>query len=198
MKKNRIREFEVFHSNDCGRRDYLLGKMPVFVLIGLSLLAISFFAGRPVPSPKIPVHTFRDDSGVFISITGAPTTADGVYFLAGSQLRDIFPELAPLVLASTTTSGGVTDVSAVQYQAGLPEQTTLPPELASIFFMPIPINRAGKDIISSLPGIGPVLAERIVTTRNTVGAFISKNELLQISGIGPRKFAGLKDHIYID
>ena len=198
MKKNSISKLEILQSNDCGHRDYQSVNIPVIVLIGLSLLAINIFVNRSINSPQNPGYAFRDDSGQFISITGAPNTADGVYFLTEKQLKDTFPELAPLVLRTSSTSDGFTDVSAVQYKAGLPGKTALPAELANIFFLPIPINRAGRDVISSLPGIGPVLAERIIERRNSAGPFRSKNELLQISGIGPKKFAGLSDHIYID
>ena len=57
---------------------------------------------------------------------------------------------------------------------------------------------AGKEILKTLPGIGPLLAERIIQRRMTAGPFHSKNELLQIAGIGPGKLARLKDHILID
>jgi competence protein ComEA len=70
--------------------------------------------------------------------------------------------------------------------------------VANIFFQPIPINRADKDILTSLPGIGPVLAERIMQRRNQHGFFKSKDELLQVTGIGPKKFAALVDNITLD
>ena len=70
--------------------------------------------------------------------------------------------------------------------------------MANIFLKPIPINRADKIILTSLPGIGPSLAERIVMRRNQQGPFRSKEELLQVTGIGPKKFAALVEHITID
>jgi len=80
----------------------------------------------------------------------------------------------------------------------VPQPVNLPPAVANIFFEPISINRAGKEILSTLPGIGPMLAERIVLRREAKGPFRSKDELLHISGIGPKKFARLVDTIILD
>jgi DNA uptake protein ComE-like DNA-binding protein len=65
---------------------------------------------------------------------------------------------------------------------------------------PISLNSAGAAQFQRLPGIGPVLAERIVQYRkqlksaNGVG-FQSKEQLLEVPGIGPKKYAGLMEHI---
>jgi competence ComEA-like helix-hairpin-helix protein len=65
---------------------------------------------------------------------------------------------------------------------------------------PVSLNSAGATQFQRLPGIGPVLAERIVQYRkqlksaNGVG-FQSKEQLLEVPGIGPKKYAGLMDHV---
>jgi len=46
------------------------------------------------------------------------------------------------------------------------------------------INTAGVDELDSLPGIGPVLAQRIVDYRTAHGAFRGTEELTQVEGIG--------------
>jgi len=59
----------------------------------------------------------------------------------------------------------------------------------------IDLNSAGYFDLQTLPGIGPVLAERIMAYRDSVGVFRSTDELLNINGIGERKFADIKDRI---
>jgi comEA protein len=59
------------------------------------------------------------------------------------------------------------------------------------------INDAGYFDLQTLPGIGPVLAERIVAYRDSVGAFRSVNELSNVKGIGEKKLAGLKNRITV-
>lgn len=50
------------------------------------------------------------------------------------------------------------------------------------------LNRATLEDIESLPGIGPVLAARIVEYRKAKGAFRSIGDLRSVKGIGKKKF----------
>lgn len=57
---------------------------------------------------------------------------------------------------------------------------------------PLDLNRASASQLDALPGIGPVLAGRIVEQRAKQGAFHSVDELLAVRGIGPRLFERLR------
>lgn len=57
---------------------------------------------------------------------------------------------------------------------------------------PVDLNLAGKGALDTLPGIGPVLAERIVAYRHEHGPFMTVDELLEVSGIGPKKLAKIR------
>lgn len=54
------------------------------------------------------------------------------------------------------------------------------------------LNSADARALDGLPGIGPVLAERIVEHRRAHGPFRTTDELLAVRGIGPRLFARLQ------
>ena len=60
---------------------------------------------------------------------------------------------------------------------------------------PITINRASAKELEALDGIGPVLASRIIAYRNANGPFVTLESLLEVSGIGPAKFAQFKEKI---
>ena len=57
----------------------------------------------------------------------------------------------------------------------------------------VQLNHAGATELEQLPGIGPALAQRIVDWRHTHGGFAQVEDLLQVSGIGPKVFEGLSD-----
>lgn len=50
----------------------------------------------------------------------------------------------------------------------------------------INLNTASLAELDLLPGIGPALADRIVTERERGGRFVSLRDLQRVSGIGPR------------
>ena len=62
---------------------------------------------------------------------------------------------------------------------------------------PIMINRATVKDFESLDGIGPVLANRIVTYRKTNGPFTAIEDLLKVPGIGQNKFAQFKEKLRV-
>jgi competence protein ComEA len=59
----------------------------------------------------------------------------------------------------------------------------------------INVNTASATELTALPGVGPVLAERIVAFRNTNGPFGELADLGEVSGIGPKVLAGLADSV---
>jgi competence protein ComEA len=54
------------------------------------------------------------------------------------------------------------------------------------------LNRASVEELDSLPGIGPVLAQRVVAYRKSVGKFQAVDELRDVKGIGVKKFNRIK------
>jgi starch synthase len=60
------------------------------------------------------------------------------------------------------------------------------------------INGASKTELCTLPGIGEVMAERIITYRKEHGLFTSTNDLMKVKGIGKKKFERLLPYIVVE
>jgi competence protein ComEA len=61
----------------------------------------------------------------------------------------------------------------------------------------IDINRAEPWLLEALPGIGEVLAQRIVDYRSINGPFQRIEDLLKVSGIGEATFEKIRDFITV-
>ncbi len=63
---------------------------------------------------------------------------------------------------------------------------------------PINVNAATAMELERLPGIGPVLAARIIEEREENGLFSSADDLERVSGIGPKKVAAMRDRVVVN
>ncbi|HEY0217212.1 MAG TPA: ComEA family DNA-binding protein [Cellulomonas sp.] len=61
----------------------------------------------------------------------------------------------------------------------------------------VDLNTAGATELDALPGIGPVLADRIVQWRTEHGRFAAVDDLQQVSGIGPSVMDKLRDQVRV-
>jgi competence protein ComEA len=61
--------------------------------------------------------------------------------------------------------------------------------------MLISLNQASETELEQLPGVGPALAGRMIDWRSANGGFKSKDDLLNVAGIGDKLFAQIKDKV---
>jgi len=61
----------------------------------------------------------------------------------------------------------------------------------------ISLNQADVTELEDLPGVGPVLADRIVAHREANGPFETVEDLLEVPGIGEAKLAAMRDAIAV-
>lgn len=62
---------------------------------------------------------------------------------------------------------------------------------------PMNLNTATAEELQVLPGIGEVLAQRIVAYREQIGGFRNLEQLLEVNGIGTVKYAGIVPMLYL-
>ncbi len=158
-------------------------------------------SGQPLFAP-VAAETAASGE-VVVHVTGA-VSRPGVYHLpAGSRIADALDraggatpqaELTVLNLAARLQDGAQITVP-VQGQVQAPERAT--PAAPSAGGR-LSLNRATAAELESLPGIGPVYAQRIIAYREQKmrqegHGFESVDELLNIAGIGPKRLAALRD-----
>jgi competence protein ComEA len=74
----------------------------------------------------------------------------------------------------------------------LPRAAVPAPAQPAPALLQVDLNRADAAALQELPGIGPVLADRIVAYRESHGRFTSVEELRQVPGVGPKRFERLQ------
>jgi competence protein ComEA len=69
--------------------------------------------------------------------------------------------------------------------------------LAAVFLFVLNLNTATLVELEALPGVGPVLARRIVDFREKKGGFRRVEELLVIPGISEKKWKAIRDQVEV-
>ena len=62
----------------------------------------------------------------------------------------------------------------------------------------IDLNTADQAALETLPGIGPTLAARILAYRETIGRFVAKEQIMDVEGIGEKRYADLEQLITVE
>lgn len=148
--------------------------------------------GAPLPG----VSAAPEPGGeVVVAVAGKVHRPGLVRLPAGSRVDD-----------ALLAAGGVTDAAAVgllnlarrlvdgeQVLVGLdPPPGQAAPGAPAAAGGPLDLNAATVTDLDALPGIGPVLAQRIVDWRTANGPFASVDQLREVTGIGEAKYEDLR------
>lgn len=127
--------------------------------------------------------------------------------LTGLNLAERLHDGQSVVVAGPAPPGAVVTVSgAAPIRSGVTGgsvQTTAPAPAggseagSAAPATPVDLNTADVTTLDALPGVGPVTAAGIVAWRDEHGSFTSVDQLHEIPGIGPAKFAQLAPRVTV-
>jgi competence protein ComEA len=123
--------------------------------------------------------------------------------LAGATLLILLLGSASLVRpVARLVAGGdpVTDARPLSFRAPAPKQARSLPDSPPVVRAPsafandplVFLSTAPAESLEVLPGIGPVLARRLVDARESRGPFVTWKDVDRVTGIGPRTLERLR------
>ena len=141
--------------------------------------------GTPAPRSEVIVH-----------VVGAVASPGVVHLPAGSRVDDAIAAVGGArpakALASVNLARVLVDGEQIIVDSAGLAATSGGPRLAMVS-----LNSAHVAELESLPGVGPVLAQRIVEWRMVHGPFHSIDELSEVTGIGAALMGDLKKRVQL-
>lgn len=169
-----------------------------FVFCGL-ITAYSF-ATEPPFGANATAAVFSADSGPSPS-AGSDSSFDALFVsepsggAAGSAAANHASSVSAAA-PSAVSSARQSAAGAVSSHLTTSRKTASKAASSAVDF-PVDINTANAAALDALPGIGPVLAQRIVDYRTQNGAFKTTEELKNVKGIGDKIFAKLSADVTV-
>ena len=172
-------------------RRYVAATIAVLLVFGVVIALYRLFVGEP-DSIVINVVPVTGTDTVAVQVAGEVRDPGVVQVPAGSSVRD-----------TINAAGGPTenaDIESLNVEAVVNDGdfllVTTRQEIAQV--APVDLNQADQSALEALPGIGPVLAARIIEYRDRRGAFTTIEELADISGISDRMVEDLRPLVIVE
>lgn len=172
-------------------------------LLGLAMmgtavvvLAVQSFAEQDTIPAITWVTTASEESAESESQTEPlETEADS----ENANRQPVFDWDKPTKAETTTKSAGSTTAPVRQTEPAQPDAAELafPEEAEPEISYPLDLNAATAEELETLPGVGAILAERIVSYREAVGGFQTLEELQQVNGIGSGIYFQIAPYLFI-
>ena len=139
-----------------------------------------------------------------VELALAALTALFAAFCLGFFLgRNTVPQTITTETERPQTQTAALPAAQPEEQTAQPEQPEQPEQSEQVeeplqSGQPVNINTASAETLDTLPGISPVLAQRIVDWRAQYGAFSSVEQLTDVPGIGEAKLEKIRAMITVE
>lgn len=169
----------------------------VLLVLGLCLLTVHLTGGSAGPNQD-PVLVWLGGNDILNGLYQVPRASlcrdlSALYHRVGLGALSAGQKITRLQTRTKDWYGGL----RLEKQRP-PQIIAYPARLDSLLFRAVSINRADKELLCTIPGIGPELAERIVARREEQGGFRQPADLLTVPGIGQAKLDRLQHSVSFD
>ena len=147
-------------------------------------------AGSAQTVAPAPVTVATASVSLYVHVSGA-VNAPGLYVL--------HPD-ARVVDAVTAAGGFAEDAEASGVNLARPVsdgEQLIVPRVGVSSDGRVNLNTADEAALDTLPGVGPAIAGRIIEWREANGRFASVDDLLSVSGIGPKMLESIRDLVTV-
>lgn len=160
------------------------------------VLAVQSFAEQDT-IPAITWVTTASEESAESEPQTEPLETEADFVTANRQ--PVFDWDKPAKAETTTKSAGSTTAPVRQTEPAQPDAAELafPEEAEPEISYPLDLNAATAEELETLPGVGAILAERIVSYREAVGGFQTLEELQQVNGIGSGIYSQIAPYLFI-
>ena len=136
---------------------------------------------------------------VVVAVVGLVVTPGLVTLPAGSRVDDAVSAAGGALPDADLTTVNLARVlvDGEQIAVGVPGAPPVGGPSDSSGTPLVNLNTATEQELEGLPGVGPVLAGRIVDYRSDSGGFATVDQLQDVDGIGPSTFAELRDLVTV-
>lgn len=154
---------------------------------------------RAIATPSASASHRSAPAKIVVDVSGKVRDPGIVRLPAGSRVQDAIRAAGGLKHGARAGSLNLARelVDGEQIVVGGPGAASPPVAGGSPSAAPIDLNTATIDQLETLPGVGPVLGQRIIDYRTAHGGFTAVEQLQDISGIGEKTYADLKPHVRI-
>lgn len=131
---------------------------------------------------------------VLDAVNLAAHLVDGEQIYLPGKSEAVLPQASPSPAPTASASPGAAESRARvgRSTAGRRNEAAKPTLSGKI-----DINRAGASELEKLPGVGPATASSIIEYRKAAGGFAKPEDIMNVKGIGPKKFGQIQRHIVV-
>jgi competence protein ComEA len=175
------------------------------ILFGLFVAALIWVVARNPSGEAVTLRPAPTEKPIVVQISGA-VPRPGVYALPeGARVQDLISASGGFLAEADKENINLAQLLEDGERLDIPYADGFSPVIPTAAVVPIKpssdlidINSASSFELESLPGIGATTAGKIIAYRQENGPFLSIEDIINVSGVGPGTFERIKDLITVE